>query len=172
MAMNMDAMLKITASVAGENNIRRLGNSMQGLEGRIKNASLATNILYTGLKSLAAVAVTGGVVALAKSAIDLADDMRDLSQRTGVGIETLGQFKVAAELSGSSIEGVATGLKFLSKNMVAAATDGGAAAAAFKTIGVATTEADGTLRKADKVVLDVADRFAALRDGPERPRWP
>ena len=168
MAMNMEAMLKITANVAGENNIRRLGNSMQGLEGRIKNASMATNLLYTGLKSLAAVAVTGGVVALAKSAIDLADDMRDLSQRTGVGVETLGQFKVAAELSGSSLEGVAKGLTFLNKNMVAAATGTEAAAAAFKTIGVATTEADGTLRKADKVFLDVADRFAQLRDGPEK----
>jgi lambda family phage tail tape measure protein len=163
MAMNMEAMLKITANVAGENNIRRLGNSMQGLEGRIKNASMATNLLYTGLKSLAAVAVTGGVVALAKSAIDLADDMRDLSQRTGVG-----KFKVAAELSGSSLEGVAKGLTFLNKNMVAAATGTEAAAAAFKTIGVATTEADGTLRKADKVFLDVADRFAQLRDGPEK----
>ena len=168
MAMNMDALLKITASVAGENNIRRLGNSMQGLEGRIKNASLATNILYTGLKSLAAVAVTGGVVALAKSAIDLADDMRDLSQRTGVGIETLGQFKVAAELSGTSIEGVAKGLTLLNKNLVAAAAGGEGAAAAFKTIGVATTEADGTLRKADKVFLDVADKFKGLRDGPEK----
>jgi lambda family phage tail tape measure protein len=168
MAMNMEAMLKITANVAGENNIRRLGNSMQGLEGRIKNASMATNLLYTGLKSLAAVAVTGGVVALAKSAIDLADDMRDLSQRTGVGVETLGQFKVAAELSGTSLEGVAKGLTFLNKNMVAAATGTEAAAAAFKTIGVATTEADGTLRSADKVFLDVADRFAQLRDGPEK----
>jgi lambda family phage tail tape measure protein len=168
MAMNMEAMLKITANVAGENNIRRLGNSMQGLEGRIKNASLATNLLYTGLKSLAAVAVTGGVVAMAKSAIDLADNMRDLSQRTGVGIETLGQFKVAAELSGSSLEGVAKGLTFLNKNMVAAATGTEAAAAAFKTVGVSTTEADGTLRKADKVFLDVADRFAQLRDGPEK----
>jgi lambda family phage tail tape measure protein len=94
--------------------------------------------------------------------------MRDLSQRTGVGVETLGQFKVAAELSGSSLEGVAKGLTFLNKNMVAAATGTEAAAAAFKTVGVATTEADGTLRKADKVFLDVADRFAQLRDGPEK----
>ncbi len=168
MAMNMDAMLKITASVAGENNIRRLGNSMQGLEGRIKNASLATNLLYSGLKGLAAGLVTGGVVAVAKSAIDLADNMRDMSQRTGVGIETLGRFKVAADMSGTSLEGVANGLKFLNKNLVAAATGADGAAAAFKTIGVATTEADGTLRKADKVFLDVADSFAAMRDGPEK----
>ena len=166
--MNFDAALKITANVVGENNIRKLGNSMQGLEGKIKNAGLASNILYTGLKGLAAVAVTGGVVALAKSAIDLADDLRDLSQRTGVGIETLGQFKVAAELSGTSLDGVATGLKFLNKNMVAAATGTKDAAAAFKTIGVATTEADGSLRKADKVFLDIADKFQGLRDGPEK----
>ena len=168
MAMNMDAMLKITANVVGENNIRRLGNSMQGLEGRIKNASLATNLLYSGLKGLAAGLVTGGIVAVAKSAIDLADDMRDLSQRTGVGIETLGRFKVAADMSGTSLEGVANGLKFLNKNLVAAATGGDGAAAAFKTIGVATTDVDGTLRKADKVFLDVADSFAAMRDGPEK----
>jgi lambda family phage tail tape measure protein len=168
MALNLDAALKITANVVGENNIRRLGNSLQGLEGRIKNTSMAADLLVTGIKGLAAAAVTGGVLALAKSAIDLADDMRDLSQRTGVSVQTLGQFKVAAELSGSSIEGVAKGLNFLNKNMVAAATGGKDAAAAFQTIGVSTKDAQGNLRTADKVFLDVADRFATLRDGPEK----
>lgn len=168
MALNLDAALKITANVVGENNIRRLGNSMQGLEGQIKNTSQAAGLLVMGIKGLAAAAVTSGVVALAKSAIDLADNMRDLSQRTGVSIETLGQFKVAAELSGSTLEGVAKGLNFLNKNMVAAATGADGAAAAFKTIGVATTDAQGNLRTADQVFLDIADRFAALRDGPEK----
>lgn len=168
MAMNMDAMLRIKADVQGENNIRRLGNSMQGLQGQVKNASMAVSGLGMAFKGLGAALAVGGFTAAIKGAIDLADDMRDLSQRTGVGIETLGQFKVAAELSGSSLEGVAKGLNFLNKNMVAAATAGGPAAAAFKTIGVATTDATGTLRTADKVFLDVADRFAAMRDGPEK----
>jgi len=168
MALNLDAALKITASVAGENNIRRFQNSLQGLEGRIKNTSMAADLLVTGIKGLAAAAVTGGVLALAKSAIDLADDMRDLSQRTGVSVQTLGQFKVAAELSGTSLEGVAKGLNFLNKNMVAAATGGKDAAAAFQTIGVSTKDAQGNLRTADQVFLDIADRFAALRDGPEK----
>ena len=168
MALNLDAALKITASVAGENNIRRFQNSLQGLEGRIKNTSMAADLLVTGIKGLAAAAVTGGVLGLAKSAIDLADNMRDLSQRTGVSVQTLGQFKVAAELSGSSIEGVAKGLNFLNKNMVAAATGGKDAAAAFQTIGVSTKDAQGNLRTADQVFLDVADRFATLRDGPEK----
>ena len=168
MAMNMDAMLRIKADVQGENNIRRLGNSMQGLQGQVKNTSMAVAGLGAAFKGLGAALAVGGFTAAIKGAIDLADDMRDLSQRTGVGIETLGQFKVAAELSGTSIEGVAKGLTLLNKNLVAAAAGGEGAAAAFKTIGVATTEADGTLRKADKVFLDVADRFAALRDGPEK----
>jgi len=168
MAMNMDAMLRIKADVQGENNIRRLGNSMQGLQGQVKNTSMAVAGLGMAFRGLGAALAVGGFSAAIKGAIDLADDMRDLSQRTGVGIETLGQFKVAAELSGSSIEGVAKGLTLLNKNMVAAATAGGPAAAAFKTLAVSTTETDGTLRKADKVFLDVADRFAAMRDGPEK----
>ena len=166
--MNMDAVLKIKTKVEGENNIRRLGNSMQGLQGQVKNTSMAVAGLSTAFRGLGAALAVGGFSAAIKGAIDLADDMRDLSQRTGVGIETLGQFKVAAELSGSSIEGVAKGLTLLNKNMVAAATAGGPAAAAFKTLAVSTTETDGTLRKADKVFLDVADRFAAMRDGPEK----
>jgi len=168
MAMNLEAALKITANVVGENNIRRLGNSMQGLEGQIKNTNQAAGLLVMGIKGLAAAAVTSGVVALAKSAIDLADDMRDLSQRTGVSIQSLGQFKIAAELSGSSLEGVAKGLTFLNKNMVAAETGVDGAAAAFKTIGVATKDAQGNLRSADQVFLDIADRFATMRDGPEK----
>jgi hypothetical protein len=168
MAMNMDAMLRIKADVQGENNIRRLGNSMQGLQGQVKNTSMAVAGLGAAFRGLGAALAVGGFTAAIKGAIDLADDMRDLSQRTGVGIETLGQFKVAAELSGSSLEGVAKGLGFLNRNMVAAATGGEGVAAAFKTVGVSTTEADGTLRKADKVFLDVADRFATMRDGAEK----
>jgi lambda family phage tail tape measure protein len=165
MALNLDAALKITANVIGENNIRRLGNSMQGLEGQIKNTSQAAGLLVMGIKGLAAAAVTGGVVALAKSAIDLADDMRDLSQQTGVSIQTLGQFKVAAELSGSSLEGVAKSLGKLNQNMVNAATGNKDLAANFAYLGISVKNADGTLKSADQVLLKVADSFSKMKDG-------
>lgn len=61
MAMNMDAMLRIRADVQGENNIRRLGNSMQGLEGRAKNAALALSGLRAGIAGLIGI-VGGGVI--------------------------------------------------------------------------------------------------------------
>lgn len=168
MAMNMDAMLRIKADVQGENNIRRLGNSMQGLQGQVKNTSMAVAGLGAAFKGLGAALAVGGFATAIKGAIDLADDMRDLSQRTGVGIETLGQFKVAAELSGTSLEGVAKGLGFLNRNMVAAATGGNDAAAAFTTVGVSIRDASGQLRSADQVFLDVADQFAAMKGGAEK----
>lgn len=61
MAMNMDAMLRIKADVQGENNIRRLGNSMQGVEGRVKNLNLAMAGLRGGIGGLIGL-VGGGVI--------------------------------------------------------------------------------------------------------------
>jgi tape measure domain-containing protein len=55
MAMNMEAMLKIRANVLGENNIRRLGNSMQGVQGQVKNLAMS----FEGLR-----AAVGGVAGL------------------------------------------------------------------------------------------------------------
>jgi lambda family phage tail tape measure protein len=61
MAMNLQAMLRIKADVQGENNIRRLGNSMQGVEGRVKNLNLAMAGLRGGIGGLIGL-VGGGVI--------------------------------------------------------------------------------------------------------------
>lgn len=61
MAMNLQAMLRIKADVQGENNIRRLGNSMQGVEGRVKNLNLALAGLRGGIGGLIGL-VGGGVI--------------------------------------------------------------------------------------------------------------
>jgi tape measure domain-containing protein len=64
MAMNMDALLRIQADVQGENNIRRLGNSIQGLQGRAKNLNLAMDGLRGSIGGL--VGLVGGGVILTK----------------------------------------------------------------------------------------------------------
>jgi lambda family phage tail tape measure protein len=53
--MNMQALLRIRADVQGENNIRRLGNSLQGVQGQVKNLALG----FAGLR-----AAVGGMVGL------------------------------------------------------------------------------------------------------------
>ena len=64
MAMNMDALLRIKAYVQGENNIHRLGNSLQGLQGRAKNLNLAMAGLRGSIGGL--VGLVGGGVILTK----------------------------------------------------------------------------------------------------------
>ena len=67
MAMNLEAALKITANVVGENNIRRLGNSMQGLEGQAKNANRSLATISDGFRGLNGVLIgLGGGFTLAK----------------------------------------------------------------------------------------------------------
>ena len=56
------------------------------------------------------VAFTAGISALGymvKSSIDAADHLNDLSQKTGVAVETLGGIGFAASQAGSSLDNVA-----------------------------------------------------------------
>ena len=61
--MNLDALLRIKADVQGENNIRRLGNSMQGVQGKVKNLQTAVGGLTGALKGLAAGLAVGAFTA-------------------------------------------------------------------------------------------------------------
>jgi hypothetical protein len=102
MALNMDAMLRIKADVQGENNIRRLGNSMQGLQGQVKNTALGFSNFkgaVVGLgAALAGSAIVGGLGAMVKSAINIGDELGKMSARTGVAQDALIGLRNAAAL--------------------------------------------------------------------------
>lgn len=94
---------------------------------------------------------------------------RKMSQRTGVAAPTLDKFRKVAELSDTSIEGLGKGFKTLASNMYDAQTKGtGPAADAFNKLGIAITDSNGKLRESDQVMLDVADKFKQMADGPEK----
>ncbi|WP_085025293.1 phage tail protein [Ensifer aridi] len=126
--------------------------------------------LKKGLAAAGAAAATAGAaIGLAvKGALDEADEMSKLSAKIGVPIEELSRLKYAADLSGVSIEGVGNGFKKLSTNINEAATGSKSAGELFTQIGVAATNADGTLRSSSAVLLDVAEKFAAMEDGAQK----
>lgn len=130
MAVSMDALLRIKADVQGEGAVQGLANKLSGLAKAgdgvstgFKGLAGTAGGLIGGLKALLPLATGAGMVALAKSAIDAADNMNDLRQKTGVGVERLSQFKQAAEMSGTTIEGVSSGLIKLAKSMNMAASN-------------------------------------------------
>lgn len=113
-------------------------------------------------------AVVGSFVAMAKSTADYGDKLNDARQRTGATVQDLAKLGFAAEQSGSSFEGMSTGLKFLAKNMEDASSGGKKQEQAFKSLGISVTTTTGKMRPANEVFLDVADRFSRMEDGADK----
>jgi hypothetical protein len=172
MALNMDAMLRIKADVQGENNIRRLGNSMQGLQGRAKNAALGFNSLKGAVGGFAAAiagsAIVGGLGAMVKSAVNLGDELGKMSARTGVAQGALIGLRNAAALSDVENEKLQAGLTRLNVAMVDAADGNAAAEAKFKRLGISVKNAAGQVRPTDQVFKDLGDRFKDMPNGAEK----
>lgn len=137
-----------------ENKMNLLSSSL----GKIGFASMAT----------AAAAAAAAVTKMVMSTADAGDQFHELSKRTGISVESLSGLKYAADLSGSSIEGVAIGLKFLGKNMVEAKDGTGEVSAAFKSLGVNVKDSTGQLRPVNDVLFQLSDKFKAMEDGANK----
>ena len=168
----MQALLKIKADVEGEGKVNALGRAIGGLSGTagrvsggLKGLAGAAGGLSGALGSLVPLATGAGLAAMAKGAIDAADNMFDLSQKTGVSVESLSKFQQAANASGTSIEGVGSAMIKLNKGLAAGS---GPAADALKALGLSATDASGKLKSTDKVMLEVADKFKAMPDGAQK----
>jgi hypothetical protein len=175
MAINMEALLKLRAQVDGGGQIDGLSGKLKGLKGAAATArggltqmASSASSLLSPIRALVPAVSAVGLVSMAKNALDNADALSKMAQRTGASVEGLSKFQKAAELSDSSIEGVGKGLTQLSKSMVAAKDGTGAQAEAFNQLGISLKNADGSLRSTEDVMLDLAERFKAMPDGAEK----
>lgn len=172
MALNMDAAVRVKASVDGLGeinslnkalgNTERQANETGGALGRIKGVAGG---LTNALGALVPAAGIAGIAALGKRAIDAADNLNDLSQRTGVAVPILSKFGAAAQDSGSSIDEVAKAMGRLAKGIVDPASK---ANEALRSIGISSTDAAGKVRSMDAIMLDVADKFSKMPDGAQK----
>ena len=172
MAMNMDAMLRIKADVQGENNIRRLGNSMQGLQGNAKNAAFGFNNLKGAVAgfgaAIAGSAIVGGLTAVVKKSIDAGDELFNLQAKTGIAAKQLIGIGNAAKLADVDMGTLGKGLNKLNVNLVKAAEGNDDLAGKFKRLGVDIKDANGQVVPADKALKQIADRFADMPDGAQK----
>lgn len=166
----MEALLKIKADVQGEGQVNALGRAIGGVgstaakvSGSLKGMASSAGGLSSVLGTLAPVVSGVGLAAMAKGAIDAADNMNDLRQKTGVSVESLSKFQQAAKASGTDIEGVGKALIKLNKGLA-----DGKAADTLKEIGLSATDASGKLKSTDQVMLEVADKFKSMPDGAQK----
>ena len=126
------------------------------------------NAAKLAIGALAGAATVGLLANLVKGAIDAADNLRDMSQKTGIAVEELSGLGFAAGQAGGSLEGMVSAAGKLNRSIADAAGGGKETGAAFKALGINVNDASGNLKKADVVMAEVADQFAKYRDGPEK----
>lgn len=132
------------------------------------NMSRDFGALKGALAGVGAAVSVGGIAAMVKANIDAADSLRDLSQETGVAVETLGGLGFAASQAGGNLESIADAAGKLNKSIAGAAGGNKQFGDAFKALNIEIKNANGTLKTADQVLVEIADKFAGYADGPEK----
>lgn len=143
----------------------QFSKGLKGADSGLKRfgANVAKSMAAVGAAVSAAVA---GIAIGVRGAINEADKLGKMAQQIGIPVAELSRLKHAAELSGSSLEGLSTSMGRLSRNMSDVAQGAGAEARrAFEQLGITVTNTDGTLKSSTAVMAEMADRFAGMEDG-------
>lgn len=145
-------------------NINKLNSEVKRLADgfdKIRNAAMVT----AGLAAIGF--AVGKVTSGFTEAMNSIGNMVDMSQRLGVPVEQLQGLAHAADLSGTSIEGMGKAMQKLAMNMTAIAggDTGGKAAATLNALGISAVDASGKLKATDDVMIEMADKFAGMEDG-------
>lgn len=117
---------------------------------------------------LGAGVVTAAVYQMTKSVIDGADQLQDMSDRTGIAVDELSALAYAAKVSGSDIESLETSLGLLSKKAVDAATGNKALEVLFKSLGVEVKDANGKMIESKDIFAQLGRAFNELQDPATR----
>ena len=142
-------------------NTRQAQQALKDVGNVTKGLSKQTKVLSGVLLSVAAAAAVA-----VKRAIDYGDYLEKTSHKTGLATSTLSEYKLAAELAGTSQAGLVSGLQRLQKNMGAALrSPTSASAIAFKNLGLEFQNADGSFRDLTSLFPEFAERMSKMEDG-------
>jgi len=105
--------------------------------------------------------VIGTGVAFARSAANYGDEIGESAQKIGISTDALQKFRYTAKLSGLSAEGLGTGVKFLSKNLIAAQEGSKEATESFAKIGIDPKK----VKSSEELLLSMSGKFSQMKDG-------
>lgn len=140
----------------------RAGNVVTSLGG-VATAASRVGVRMGALAGLGG----GGLLGLVKHTASVSEEMALASQRLGVNVEQYQKLTFAASQSGVQQEQFGEALKFLSSNAVEAATGSAEAAQWFRAAGVSVRDANGQLKGADQLFLELSDAFAKSNKSAE-----
>lgn len=137
-----------------EQDMARASKSLDGLDRR---ASAVASGMKSSFAALGATLTVGAFVSFAKSTIDAADALNDMSGRTSVAVKDLASLKTAAEQNGTSLEAVAKGVQKITLSMSQAEGGNEEMAASLERLGV-------TSKAPREALFQLADAVASTND--------
>ena len=138
----------------------KLGLSVDAASFAVADHMLGAVRSGLGLLVSGAVRAGEGLTEIITKTVETASALNDTSVALGVTTDAIQELGYAAQLNGSSVEGMSDGIRKLSINMQAAASGSEEAAQTFRRLGVQIAEG-GKLRAADAVLADIADSALA-----------
>lgn len=156
-------MVDIGANVARmQQDMRRLTGTMESGFGQMRSIALRFAGVIAGAFSFRE------LIRFGDEALKTGDRLAKLSQSAGVSVETLSSLKYAAELADVDLQTLGKSLGILSRNMLDAQAGTGEAKDAIKALGISIQDTGGNLLASDKVMGQIADKFASMRDGSSK----
>lgn len=163
-------------------NTEKLKNGIAKLGTEMKSAAkaagqVAAEVGKVGAQTLSAAtkafagyttAITGAATAAFKLAADsalAADDLNTLSTQTGISTQDLQKYQYAADLVDVSVD---TLTKSMAKNIKQMTSTSSATVEAYEKLGVATQNADGSLRDSQEVYWECIKALGEVSDETER----
>ena len=123
----------------------------------------ATKMVVDGISKI--VAAMGEAI---KESAAYADEILTISTNYGISTETLQEFQYMAELTDTSMSTITGSLSKLTKNMASAKDGTGAAADAFRELGVGIIDSNGQLRDSEAVFMDAIAALGQIENATER----
>lgn len=166
----------ITQSVSQiSSGIPLIGNALSGVASQVTSFTSASEGAAAGITSMvgpiglavgAFAALAGGIALAAKELFEISKHaaefqgrMIDLSQATGLGVETLSTLEIAAKTTGGSLDSIAASLGIFQKKLEDAEDPGSKSAATLKRIGVEATDTETALRQTLAAIARMPEGF-------------
>jgi hypothetical protein len=140
-------------------NTKRAATAVEGMERQMNKAFGAAKA--AGLAFIGGFAVDK-LVDETRRALDYADAISDLSDRTGASTRALQEFRFAAQLSGSSVDDADAAVAKFARTLGLAQQGGKAQLDLFNELGVNIKNADGSYRSLDDVLKSFAEGVSKL----------
>lgn len=112
----------------------------------------------------AALAAVGSVAGL-KKVIDDADELKKVSQKIGITVESLSVLRHQASLADVDFQSLTTSVGRFSRVINDASQGAKGPSEAFAALNIEVRDSNGLLKTSEDLLLEVADRFSKMEDG-------